>query len=506
MDWRSQFEMFMPHGMCLLWRPELMSLHIVSDAMTALAYFAIPIGIYRFVRSRDDLERRHIALAWLFAAFIALCGLTHVVNIVVLWVPIYIIEGWLKALTAAASIATAFWLLTNIKEVIKLTSYQAMQAEVVARRESESELRDTRDDLRQSVALLSRVMEVVPGMVYAKDRAGRMLLANTAALDVLGKQWHELEGRTDSEFLANRQQAEIVMANDRGVLAAGEIQEMEEVVDHPLRGQRVYLSTKVPFQDGAGGGLVGFSVDITDRKRLAKEELHVARRTAMGDMAAAIAHEINQPLAAISMYLGGSVALLERDDYQGPLIESLATARVQCQRASEIIRRVRSFASGGDEVKRPQNLAAIIDEACSLALLGSRELGIDVRIEHASRDLMVLVDGLQIEQVVVNLVRNAIDAMGSSQAKSLGVTTGRDAKGTPMVSVSDSGPGISPEVVDRLFEPFVSTKGVQGMGVGLSICRTIVEGHGGKIRVDPRIGDRTIFSFTLPAVVPESAA
>lgn len=163
MDWRSQFEMFMPHGMCLLWRPELMSLHIISDAVVALAYFTIPFAILRFVRGRDDLENRHIGLAFLFASFIALCGLTHVLSIVVLWVPIYIIEGWIKAITAVVSLATAGLLIALVPFALKLPSVKAMELEL---------------EHRKTTLLLDAIIAIVPGPIYAKDGFGRILLAN----------------------------------------------------------------------------------------------------------------------------------------------------------------------------------------------------------------------------------------------------------------------------------------------------------------------------------------
>jgi two-component system sensor kinase FixL len=107
MEWFDQLQTFMPHGMCLLWKPELMILHIGSDALIALAYFAIPFGIAQFVSGRTDLDAKHRYLALLFAGFIGLCGVTHVASILVLWYPYYVTEGWLKAVTAAASMATA---------------------------------------------------------------------------------------------------------------------------------------------------------------------------------------------------------------------------------------------------------------------------------------------------------------------------------------------------------------------------------------------------------------
>lgn len=199
--------------------------------------------------------------------------------------------------------------------------------------------------LERSLALLSTVIEVVPGAIYAKDRSGCMLLGNKAALELIGRQWPQIEGKRDDEFLADRQQAEIVMANDRRVMAAGKTEELEESIDHPDKGQRVYLSTKVPFGDGDDtlSGMVGLSIDITERKLLAEELLHVSRRTAMGDISAAIAHEINQPLGAIALYLDGCMEMLAREQYEGRVTTSISRAKDQCIRAAEIIRQLSTF-------------------------------------------------------------------------------------------------------------------------------------------------------------------
>lgn len=518
MSWRSQFEMFMPHGMCLLWRPELMSLHVISDALIAAAYFTIPFVIYWFVRSRDDLDGRHRALAALFAAFIGLCGLTHVVSIVVLWVPIYIIEGWLKAATAIVSVATAGLMIALAPHVLKLPSVRRLQREIDAHQatlaaltearaalaarvdRTETELRHATHEQHQSATLLTAVIEAVPGLIYAKDRAGRMTVANKATLDLIGKPWAEVQGRQACDYLPDPRAAEQVMADDRRVMESGTIQALEEVVDFRGKGARVWLTTRVPLCNKAEGttGMVGVSIDITDRKRMEKEFLHISRRSAMGEMATAIAHEINQPLGAISLYLGGCLTLLDDTPDDSRIVTTLNLANEQCLRAGEIIRRLRSFVSGADEVRRPVNIAQLVDEACGLAMVGSREEGVATKIEHDAPETWVLADRVQIEQVIINLVRNGIDAMAGTGKGAIMVSTAIGPAGTAMVTVRDNGPGISQDVVDRLFEPFVSTKGVKGMGVGLSICRTIIEGHGGKIWAEPDDGHGAAFHFTVP--------
>jgi two-component system sensor kinase FixL len=139
-------------------------------------------------------------------------------------------------------------------------------------------------------------------------------------------------------------------------------------------------------------------------------------------------------------------------------------------------------------------------------LLGSRESGVTTEIVHGEADLAVLCDRVQIEQVIVNLVRNAMDAMGDAEGSALRIATGHSIDGMAMLSISDNGPGINTEVAGRVFEPFVSTKGVKGMGIGLSICRTIIENHGGKIWVDANAGRGATFHFTLPTHTREVGA
>ncbi|WP_341208438.1 histidine kinase dimerization/phosphoacceptor domain -containing protein [uncultured Sphingomonas sp.] len=291
MNWFDQLQTFMPHGMCLLWRPELMILHIGSDALIALAYFAIPFGIARFVAGRTDLDQGHRYLALLFAAFIGLCGVTHVASIMVLWYPFYVTEGWLKAITAVASIATAVFALTLVPKLLRLPSMKALQEEIDEHQSTflelnaaraalalrvdltESELRQARQDHADSDKLLKTVIEAVPGAIYAKDRMSRMLIANRSALRFIGQPWAVVAGRSDDQFLYDVKQARAIMANDQLVMSTNTTQEMEEVITLPDGNLRTFLSTKVPLSDDAGGtsGIVGVSIDITDRKKAEAE-------------------------------------------------------------------------------------------------------------------------------------------------------------------------------------------------------------------------------------------
>lgn len=255
----------------------------------------------------------------------------------------------------------------------------------------------------------------------------------------------------------------------------------------------------------------GFLQDLTERhaaevrfQALQSELIHISRLSAMGEMAGTLAHELNQPLASISIYLNGAKSLLEAHNPDHRAIEAVGKAAQQTLRAGEIIRRLRSFVARDESERRVESLQKLLEEASALGLLGAGERGIAARFKWDSSIDAVFVDKVQVQQVALNLLRNAIEAMETSPRRELRITTGASEDGMAVVSVADTGPGVSPEIADRLFQPFVTTKGGQGMGVGLSICRGIMDAHGGRIWAEPNPGGGTVFRFTVPtAEAPE---
>lgn len=235
-------------------------------------------------------------------------------------------------------------------------------------------------------------------------------------------------------------------------------------------------------------------------QQLQLEFFHAARLNTAGQLAAALAHELNQPLTAATNSLSAARRLVGKNgqDVNGKVGEAVSEAAEQTLRAGQIIRRLRDFVTRGETEKRAENVAALIEEAGSLALTGARALGIEVRFCFDPNASRALVDRTQIQQVLINLMRNAVEAMAESDRRELEVKTRLLNEGTIEIAVADSGPGLSKNVEDRLFEPFVSTKR-NGMGLGLSICRSIVEAHGGRIKSSPGPAGGTIFYFTLAA-------
>jgi two-component system, LuxR family, sensor kinase FixL len=255
----------------------------------------------------------------------------------------------------------------------------------------------------------------------------------------------------------------------------------------------------------------GFVRDLTERQQtearlqeLQTELVHVSRLTAMGEMASALAHELNQPLSAIANYMKGSRRLLENsaDENAGQVRDAMDRAAEQALRAGLIIRRLRDFVARGESERRVEDVKKLVEEASALALVGAKDTGVRARFEFDRRVDFVLADKVQIQQVLLNLMRNAIEAMEEAERRELVVSTAEKPDKMVEISVADTGSGISPEISAQLFQPFITTK-VHGMGVGLSISRTIIEAHGGAIAPRPNPGGGTIFSFTLPAVAKE---
>jgi two-component system sensor kinase FixL len=223
----------------------------------------------------------------------------------------------------------------------------------------------------------------------------------------------------------------------------------------------------------------------------------------MGEMASSIAHELNQPLATSVNYLHGSRRLLDgiSDERVRRARDALAKAAKESLRAGEVIRRLRDFIQGGEIDPKVEDVKAMVEEAIALALNVANDRSLRVDMQFDPRTRYVLVDKVQIQQVLVNLMRNGIEAMENSVRRELLVSTEAAEDGMVIIKVSDTGPGIDASVAPKLFQPFNTSK-AQGTGIGLSISRTIIESHGGKIDMDPTVREGTTFYFTLRGVTP----
>ena len=248
---------------------------------------------------------------------------------------------------------------------------------------------------------------------------------------------------------------------------------------------------------------------LIDNRKQAERELRekeselrrVSRLNDMGQMTLVLAHEINQPLTAIASYIQAARRTLEKgsDDTRDKVFENLDNAVAQGTRAAEIIRRLRQFIKKRKTEYSKGDINGIIEEACAMVLFDAARKGVGVRMNLDRNLPLVVVDKIQIQQVVVNLVRNSLDVLMESERRELTVTTLAGENNSVEIAVSDTGPGLPYEVAKQLFKPFVTTK-PDSLGVGLSICRSIIDEHGGRLWTTPNPAGGIIFCFTLPAI------
>jgi len=363
-------------------------------------------------------------------------------------------------------------------------------------------------------AHLRSILETVPDAMIVIDEEGTMRSFSTAAEALFGYAEPEVIGKNVSILMPTPYReahdgyiGRYLQTGERRIIGVGRV-----VVGERKDGNTFPMELSVgEMRSGDERFFTGFIRDISERQAtearlqdLQAELVHISRLTAMGEMASTLAHELNQPLSAIGNYLKGSQRLLESadDDRSALMRNALDKAGEQAVRAGQIIRRLRDFVSRGETERRVERISKLVEEASALALVGTRELGVDVRLRIQPEADLVVVDRVQIQQVLLNLIRNAIDAMGGSSKRELTIATRPATDDMVEVSVADTGAGIAPEITNQLFQPFITTKR-QGMGVGLSISRTIVDAHGGRIWAEPNEAGGTIFRFTLPAIAEE---
>jgi two-component system, LuxR family, sensor kinase FixL len=362
--------------------------------------------------------------------------------------------------------------------------------------------------LKSREAHLQSVLDTVPDATVVIDEAGIMQSFNAAAIRLFGYTEAEAVGKNVSMLMPTPYRE----GHDGYIhryLTTGERRIIG--IDRVVTGQRKDGST-FPMKLAVGEvryegrrHFTGFIRDLTERQatehqlsELQSELARLSRLTAMGEMASTLAHEMNQPLSAIANYLQGSMRLLQGLDQPNAkkVSDALGETTKLTLRAGDIIRRLREFVARGDTDKRPENINRLVEEASALALVGAREQGVKVVFRWEPNVDPVLVDKVQVQQVLLNLIRNAIEAMQNSERKELIVKTGLSENGMIEISVVDTGCGIDKEIAPRLFQPFVTSKPA-GMGVGLSISRRIIEAHGGELWAEPNPGGGTRFRFTL---------
>ncbi len=376
-------------------------------------------------------------------------------------------------------------------------------------RRAESALELGRAALQESEENLRYTFDLNPQLSWTATPDGAILDISRSWVDLTGMTRSDLLGDGWLRVLHPDDAASRLEAWKRS-LRTGEVYDAEYRLRRADGSYRWMRSRALPRRN-ADGQIVrwyGTSEDIEDRKvaeqrarDLQVELWHASRVSAMSEMAAALAHEINQPLGASVNYIEACQELLAVGTPQGleHSRKALEAALIQVTRAGEVVRRLRSYISKGNVERQPSDLNGLVREATGLALAGTERKNLRVRYAMADDLPAVTVDPVQIQQVVVNLVRNAVEAMPQDDPRrNLTLATRRTEEGMVEMSVGDTGPGLDEEMARDLFKPFLTTKAT-GMGLGLSICRSIVTAHNGRIRAEPNPGGGTVFRVSLPA-------
>ncbi len=363
--------------------------------------------------------------------------------------------------------------------------------------------------LRASENNLRKVIDGIPGLLAAMDPAGVPVLMNRPFLEYFGKTDEEMRDWNTADVI-NPDDLPRVIVGYSNSLTTG------TTYDDEIRYRRadgIYrwchlCIAPVRDADGTVTGWYGLITDIDDRKR-AEEELrrreaelaHASRFTSLGVLAASIAHEVNQPITGIIMNAGTCLRMLSAD---APNVEGACeTARRTIRdgnRAAEVITRLRKLYTKKEPTPEPLDLNEAAREVIALSLSRLQRDGVILQQELADNLPLVTGDRVQIQQVILNLVLNASDAMSGveDRPRELMIRTERQEDDGVRLTVQDAGIGVDPQAVDKLFEAFHTTKS-SGMGIGLSVSRSIVESHHGRIWAAPNDGPGARFSFSIPS-------
>ncbi|MDP1664924.1 MAG: ATP-binding protein [Methylobacter sp.] len=491
----------MPHGYCLSWSPLLLWLHVISDLLITLAYYSIPPVLVYFIRQRKDLPYPWLLV--MFAGFIVACGTTHLLSAITVWIPLYWLDGLVKAVTAIVSLATTVLMIWIVPRALSVPTVAQLQAEIQQRKIAEHAL-------RESESKLATILDSVDAFIYIKDCNYQYQYANQPVQQLFGKALEDIIGKSDDAFFDEATAAKL-REDDRRVIELGERTATENVYAGKSGAiTHAYFTINQPLrrEDGSIYGLCGVSTDISERKYREQQDkkhldelAHVTRLGLMGEMASGIAHEVNQPLAAISSYTQVSLNLINAEDPDlVKLTEILYKTQQQALRAGGIIHRMREFVKSHSKHRSSADINTLIHEAVGLCIAEFKQNDIKLIFELESDLPPVYVDHIQIEQVIINLVRNSVEALqnvSAKQQRQIIINSQLMPDNSIQVRVKDSGPGLDEDQKQKILTPFYTTK-ADGMGMGLSISRSLIDAHEGTFHFNSQAGKGTTFYFTLP--------
>lgn len=539
LSWLMSPQDYMPHGMCFLWQPELIALHVVSDSSIAIAYYSIPIALIYFVLKRTDFAFPSIFV--LTGLFILACGTTHAMSVWTLWYPDYRVDGGIKAITALLSIGTgvAIWKVMPLALALPSTAQleqanQLLGGEIGQRQRAEAALREANAELEWRVAARTADLqdEVVrrrnteATLRASEERWRSMFEASAVGIAVLDQQHHFAATNEALQKMVGYSGEELQSLGPLDITHQDDREATRKLIEDVRNGKRQDLPTETRYRrkdnkviwvrvsaarvlDSSGSlqGIPAIIEDITERKRAevawhdARDALSRATRlTVMGELSASIAHEVNQPLAAIiangqacERFLGFSPPDL--DEVKDAVGEIVRDGR----RASEVLKRIRGMSKNTAPERGQMDVNHAIAEVLALTRDELRRHRVAVQTDLRSKLPTIMADRVQLQQVVLNLVMNGIDAMRAvaDRPRILTVRSQLNDQGNIVVNVADSGVGLDSANRDRIFESFFTTK-PEGMGMGLAISNTIIEAHHGRLWAESGSPFGAVFGFTLP--------
>ncbi|WP_235079885.1 nitrogen regulation protein NR(II) [Asticcacaulis sp. AC402] len=405
-------------------------------------------------------------------------------------------ESWLDAASLALVYGVTGGLTAWMGEIIHAARRRTVAAE---------EQLDEREEQIRSI------LQTIPDAAIVIDHVGRIISFNTAAERQFGYTETQVRGHNVRMLMPQPYRGEhdsymqrYVDTNEKRIIGIGRV----------VAAQRADGSTfpiMLAIGEVRAGGKVyftGFIRDLTERadveaqlQQLHSELARLSRLNELGEMASTLAHELNQPLSAIANYTQGCVRMLksETGELAVTIRSALEETAKQALRAGKIIHHLRESATHGATELKADSLRSVIEEAAALALAGSKEKGIKTVFVYGAHEDSILVDRVQVQQVLINLIRNAAEAMRNSVEKQITLSTFDAGPGTLAVEVADSGTGIADDIAAQLFQPFVTTK-PGGMGIGLAISKRIIEAHDGTICVGRNAAGGATFRFTLPVL------
>ena len=541
---------FLPHGMCILWQPELLILHSVSDALITLSYYSIPIGLISFVAKRRDIEFRWMFV--LFGTFILACGTSHLFGVMTLWWPYYGIEGLIKAVTAITSLGTAALMWRIMPMALAIPGKQQLEAvnrdleqQIGVRREAERSLtelnRVLEDRVHQRTAELERTNEALTIEIDERRRAElvaheneqrfrnliegsvQAIIVHRDGVPVFANQTYaEMFGaRSPDEILALKSVMQLVAPDEvEGVRARwaalrnGETPSAEgEVKARRIGGEEIWVYIQMRAINWYGAPAIQATLlDITDRKHTEERLRQAQRMEAVGHLTGGLAHDFNNLIAVVM----GNLELISDDVPDNPRVRSRIDAAARAaQRGADLTRQLLAFSRQQPLAPRTVDVNALVSEMVSML---SRTLGEDIEIvmEQAPDLWPAIIDPAQLGSAIANLANNARDAMpegGNLRIETRNIVL--DADDVDMspdivpgdyvaLAVSDNGAGMSQETLARVFEPFFTTKSEgRGTGLGLSMVFGFIKQSGGHIKIYSEIGAGTTVRIYLRRA-PES--